>query len=118
MVSFLKVFTEPKFLESYIFNSAQFQMLTSKTDNSKFDREALSKFHSVVARPGIEEVRRLLRHYYAGSTLTLQMDLQPLLNLDVDEVCRVFEAPFRTDFNGKSTMISRLMDKLIDLVSP
>lgn len=92
-------------------------MFTSKTDNTRFDREALNKFHSEVVAPNSEEVRRLLRCYYAGSALTLQLDLRPLLSLDVDELCRVFEAPFRTDFNGKSSMINRLMDKLIELVS-
>lgn len=90
-----------------------FQMSISRTNNSRFDREALKEFHSRLTTQSTD-VNQLLRYYYAGSSLILQMDLRPFLELSEEELSLVFSAP--KYFSGKQFVIRRVMDRLIEMV--
>lgn len=92
-------------------------MLIQKPDSTKSVKEALSKFHSVVVVQS-SEVQQIIRHFYASSALILQMDFKPLVELDDDTLDTLFGLflSFGDEFNGKSYVVSKTMDRLIQIV--
>lgn len=63
------------------------------------------------------KVQRLVRQYYASSALILNADLTPLLELDDETLAFLFQTSFLADFDGKQYVVSKTMDRLIQIVS-
>lgn len=89
-------------------------MFINEISSTRLEPEILNRFHSVVAAQ-TSSIQRILRYYYAGSTLILHMDLSPLLKLDENELSQLFK-PFGDDYIVKNSVLGKTMDLLIHMV--
>lgn len=90
-------------------------MSAKRINSIKLEPEALYRFNSVVAKQ-TSKIQRILRYYYAGSTLIFQMDLSPLLELNEKTLSKLFMPFGDNQLVVKNGIVSKTMDLLIKMV--